>query len=202
MIIRVRFKNTETKEFVSKWMLYTVPSDYSFYRMFNEIHAGTLKPNVDLSWSDAESCTFHVAVINKDIPVSDDLHEASECITLGDVYEKNRKVFLQIELRPFKLHDFSDDDDHVSTATSSSFESAATCSSKISTENFPPRPSIVDVLMRKLNNFPPLKDVTRMTSDVEQYNRFVKYIIESKFGVVGGDLCDYLKLVETFCSFL
>ena len=41
-----------------------------------------------------------------------------------------------------------------------------------------------------------------MTGDVKQYNAFVKYLVESRFGVTGGNLSDYTELVKLICNFL
>ena len=71
----------------------------------------------------------------------------------------------------------------------------------ITIERIPTCESIVDVLMKRKNTFPPFKPKTTK-GPAKQYNAIVEFIGEKKFGIQGGHFAEYSELVTQFASVL
>ena len=59
----------------TKWMLYMVPRTYSLIKVLNEVHSMELKPQIDLSWTDADSWKYLTAITKRYFPTDEELLE-------------------------------------------------------------------------------------------------------------------------------
>ena len=106
--------------------------------------------------------------------------------TTNDFVETNKKIIIQFEAK--SLHEPSTSEINDST-------------SEIVLPTVSTSKSIVDVLMKKANSFPKMKQNASLGTS-KQYNAIVSYIIPRKFGVKAGCLTDHEKLVKYFSELL
>ena len=127
MIVRVRFNNIDNHA-QPKWYLFSVPGVTTLSSLFNQIHCQELRPTVDLSWCDPDSCRILAAVSGKDTnPANEDLHETSGEISLNDIYETNRRMFVQYDIseaRRAVTKQLPESSDSVQSALDSPLDSA------------------------------------------------------------------------------
>lgn len=201
MIVRVRFNNIDN-HVQPKWYLFSVPDITTLSSLFNQIHCQELRPTVDLSWCDPDSCRILTAVTGKDIPANEDLHETSGEISLNDIYEKNRRLFVQYDIsetgRAVPKQAPRSSDTLRSTSNSPEVIEVEEIEMPISQST----PSVIDVLMGKRNHFPEEKTSNKPTNDMKQYNSIVCYLKTTGQGVSSADLSDYEELVQSFSKLL
>ena len=134
-------------------------------------HTGDLTcgREIDLSWCNVDTLRISTTVTGKDLP---EFHESMSCLlntSPGDFIETNKKLYLQFKMEEQKHGTVS-------------FVDTDSDECDITVERIPPCQSIVDVLMKKKNTFPPLKPKATK-GPAKQYNAIIEFITKKKFGV-------------------
>ena len=123
--------------------------------MYDKIFCGNLKPSVDLDWCDPSTCVTFVSVTSKETPANTDLQEAGDIIQIEELQECNRKLFIEYSLKEAQRC-ISEEDVQQDTGLG-----------EMSTGTHIPEPvdTITNVLTRKSNHFPSLKEVNKQTAE-------------------------------------
>ncbi len=140
-------------------------------------------PKIDLSWADTDTIQIFTASTKKELPNDDALMEVSSDLTLDDIYENNKRLFILINLKRSCP---------INCAVVLSISAPATAS--------PVQRSVFDVLKAKNNQFPDLKSAS--TGNRVQFNVIVQYLKDSRLGVDIADEPDFTKFVEDFANLL
>ena len=165
-----------------KWAIFSVNKKQSFLDIYSGLKNGTLSCGeiYDLSWSDDDSLKTYT-LNAKVAPAFEQMEMTPSILSPDDVNTPHDGFFIVFECNVQKVENNENRTDVEMQEVS------------------PPKPSVVDVLMRRKESYPSTKCCSaNPAGDVLQYNALVSYLKEKKFGVSAHHITEY----ETFINLL
>ena len=136
--------------------------------------------DIDLSWADPETCRALTFVTAADKPRFDDLEPTPMNLSLDEIYEeKKTTLYIQFELKEFKKQ-----------------------TDQEAKQPDVPKKSVFDFLMSDNHTHYPSQKPAQNTGNVKQFNVFIAFLKEHKFGVKNSSLEDYEHFVKDFVAIL